>query len=57
MIYDRAIVDLRPLREPGKGHRLLARRSLFDPRELACYVCCGPADIVLGDLVKVAGTR
>ena len=27
-VYDWAVVDIRPLREPGKGHWLLARRSL-----------------------------
>ena len=27
-VYDWAAVDIRPLREPGKGHWLLARRSV-----------------------------
>ncbi len=40
-IYDWATVDIRPLREPGKGYWLLARRSLANP----------------GELVRVAGTR
>ena len=40
-IYDWATVDIRPLREPGKGWWLLARRSLANP----------------GELVRVAGTR
>ena len=30
-IYDWATVDIRPLREPGKGYWLLARRSLANP--------------------------
>ena len=36
-------MDIRPLREPGKGHWLLARRSVAKPGELAYYVCFGPA--------------
>ena len=31
MVYDWAAVDIRPLREPGKGYWLLARRSLANP--------------------------
>ena len=56
-VYDWAAVDIRPLREPGKGHWLLARRSVAKPGELAFYVCFGPADTTLGELVRVAGTR
>ena len=56
-VYDWAAVDIRPLREPGKGHWLLARRSIARPGELAYYVCYGPADTTLGELVRVAGTR
>ena len=55
--YDWALVDIRPLREPGKGHWLLARRSVVKPDELAYYVCYGPAGTTLEDLVRVAGTR
>ena len=43
--------------EPGKGHRLLARRSIANPGELAYYVCFGPAETTLEQLVRVAGTR
>ena len=50
-------MDIRPLREPGKGHWLLARRSLAKPGELAYYVCFGPAETTLAELVRVAGTR
>ena len=50
-------VDKRPLREPGKGHWLLARRSIANPGELAYYVCFGPAEMTLEELVRVAGTR
>ena len=56
-VYDWAVVGIRPLREPGKGHWLLARRSIAKPGELAYYVCFGPAGASLEELVKVAGTR
>jgi SRSO17 transposase len=51
-----ARVAIRPLREPGRGHWLLVRRSLTDG-ELAFYVCYGPAGTTLAELVRVAGTR
>ena len=51
------MVDIRPLREPGKGHWLLARHSIAKPGELAYYVCSGPAVASLEELVRVAGTR
>ena len=56
-VYDWTAVGIRPLREPGKGHWLLARRSLAKSAELACYVCFGPAGTSLEELVRVAGTR
>ena len=56
-MYDWATVEIRPLKEPGKGYWLLARRSLADPGELAYYVCLGPAGTAVEELVKVAGTR
>ena len=56
-VYDWTAVDIRPLREPGKGHWLLARRSIAKPGELAYYVCFGPAGTRLEELVRVAGTR
>ena len=56
-VYDWTAVKIRPLREPGKGHWLLARRSLAKPGELAYYVCFGPAETTLAELVRVAGTR
>ena len=55
--YDWALVDIRPLREPGKGYWLLARRSIAKPTELAYYLCFGPAGTTLEELVRVAGTR
>ena len=56
-VYDWTRVVIRPLREPGQGYWLLARRSLAQPEELAYYVCFGPADTTLEGLVRVAGTR
>ena len=56
-VYDWTAVGIRPLREPGKGHWLLARRSIAKPGELAYYVCFGPAETTLAELVRVAGTR
>ena len=56
-VYDWATVDIRPLREPGKGYWLLARRSLANPGELAYYVCYGSAGTTLEELARVAGTR
>ena len=56
-LYEWTRVVIRPLREPGKGYWLLARRSIAQPAELAYYVCFGPADTALEDLVRVAGTR
>jgi hypothetical protein len=35
---------------------LLARRSLSDPTEIACYVCYGPRRSTLLDLAWIAGT-
>ena len=56
-VYDWATVDIRPLREPGKGYWLLARRSLANPGEVAYYVCYGPAGTTPEELARVAGTR
>jgi SRSO17 transposase len=54
--YAWARVAIRPLREPGRGHWLLVRRSLTSG-ELAYYVCYGPAATSLAELVQVAGAR
>lgn len=56
-LSDWAVVDIRPLRERGRGHWLLARRSIADPDEIAYYICFGPADTELAELVRVAGSR
>ena len=56
-VYDWAWVEIRPLKEPGKGYWLLVRRSIAKPGELAYYVCFGPESTTLEELVRVAGTR
>ena len=56
-IYDWTWVKTRTLREPGKGYWLLVRRSVARPEELAYYVCYGPGETSLEELVRVAGTR
>ena len=56
-VYDWAAAPIRPIREPGRGHWLLARRSLTYPDEIAYYICYGPADTPLAELVRVAGSR
>ncbi|WP_344621333.1 IS701 family transposase, partial [Actinosynnema pretiosum] len=56
-VSDWAVLDIRPLRDSGKGHWLLARRSLSDRTDIAYYVCFGPAGTSLAELVRVAGAR
>jgi SRSO17 transposase len=56
-IYQWARAAVRPLEDSGAGYWLLARRSLADPDDLAYYLCYGPADTPLRELVRVAGTR
>ncbi len=43
--------------DPDHGYWLLVRRSLADPTALAYYVCFGPTDTPLEELVRVAGAR
>jgi SRSO17 transposase len=42
---------------PGRGHWLLARRSLKDPDDIAYYACYGPRRSRLVDLAWTAGSR
>ncbi|MBH0119561.1 IS701 family transposase [Rhodococcus sp. CX] len=56
-VYDWAAAPIRPLRELGRGHWLLARRSTGDPEQIAYYICYGPAETPLDELVRVAGSR
>ena len=53
--WARVPVQTRP--RPGRGHWLLARRSLSDPDEIAYYACYGPARSRLIDLAWIAGSR
>lgn len=55
--YHWARVAIRPLEDLGAGYWLLIRRSLTDPTDRACYLCHGPADTPLRELVRVAGAR
>ena len=56
-LYGWATVEIRPLREPGRGYWLLARRSIAKPDELAYCVCFGPSGTAMAELVRVAGRR
>ena len=56
-VYDWARVEIRPLKESGKGYWLLARRSITKLGELAYYVCFGLAGTTLEELVRIAGAR
>jgi SRSO17 transposase len=55
--YDWARIPIGIGWRAGRGHWLLARRSLSDPTEIAYYVCCGPRRSTLLDLAWIAGTR
>jgi SRSO17 transposase len=55
--YDWARVPIRIGWRPGRGHWLLARRSLRDPTEIPYYICYGPRRSSLADLAWIAGAR
>lgn len=55
--YDWARVPVRICWRPGRGHWLLARRSISDPSKTAYYVCYGPRKSTLVDLAWIAGSR
>ncbi|WP_067481139.1 IS701 family transposase [Nocardia amamiensis] len=55
--YDWARVPIRVMWAPGRGHWLLARRSVSNPGEIAYYVCYGPRRSTIADLAWIAGTR
>jgi SRSO17 transposase len=55
--YEWARVPIRVAWAPGRGHWLLARRSISDPTEIAYYVCYGPRRSTLLDLAWTAGSR
>jgi SRSO17 transposase len=55
--YDWARVETRPEWSTGRGHWVIARRSLKDPDDIAYYVCYGPSGTTLRTLAWVAGRR
>jgi SRSO17 transposase len=55
--YEWAKAEIRPVRRAGRGHWLLARRNISGGREIGYYICFGPAQTTLEDLVRVAAHR
>ena len=55
--YGWARIPVRVGWKRGRGHWLLARRSLADPEEIAYYACYGPRRSSTADLAWVAGSR
>jgi SRSO17 transposase len=55
--YHWARVPIRISWAPGRGHWLLARRSINDSTEIAYYICYGPRRSTLVDLAWIAGSR
>ena len=55
--YDWARIPIRLAWRAGRGHWLLARRSITDPTEIAYYVCYGPRRTSLLGLAWIAGSR
>jgi SRSO17 transposase len=55
--YDWARIPVRSGQARGRGHWLLARRSLSDPDEIAYYACYGPRRSSTADLAWTAGSR
>ena len=55
--YRWARIPVRAGWKRGRGHWLLARRSLADPEAIAYYACYGPRRSTTADLAWVAGSR
>jgi SRSO17 transposase len=55
--YDWARLPIRIGWRAGRGHWLLARRSITKPSEVAYFVCYGPRRSGLHDLAWIAGSR
>jgi SRSO17 transposase len=55
--FDWARVPVQTRPRPGRGHWLLARRSLSDPGDIAYYACYGPRRSTVADLAWTAGSR
>ncbi|MEM9009228.1 MAG: IS701 family transposase [Cyanobacteria bacterium P01_F01_bin.86] len=56
-IYDWAVIPLNEPTAEGWTHRLLVRRSLNDPNEIAYYRVFAPTACTLAEMVRVAGCR
>jgi len=55
--YDWARIPVRAGWQRGRGHWLLARCSVSDPKEIAYYACYGPRRSSTADLAWVAASR
>jgi SRSO17 transposase len=55
--FDWARVPVQTRPRPGRGHWLLARRSISDPADIAYYACYGPRRATVADLAWTAGSR
>jgi len=55
--YHWARIPVRAGAKPGRGHWLLARRSLSNPEEIAYYACYGPRKCSTADLAWTADSR
>lgn len=55
--YDWARIPIRTSWRPGRGHWLLARRTISDPSKIAYYLCYGSRRSRLHHLVWIAGSR
>ncbi|ELB89477.1 putative transposase for insertion sequence element [Rhodococcus wratislaviensis IFP 2016] len=55
--YSWVRIPIRIAWAPGRGHWLLARRSLSDPTEIAYYICAGSRRTTLTELATIAGSR
>ncbi len=55
--YDWARIPVRAGQKRGRGHWLLARRSISDPEKIAYYACYGPRRSSTADLAWIAGSR
>ncbi len=55
--YHWARIPVRTRQKRGRGHWLLARRSISDPEEIAYYACYGPRRSSTVGLAWAAGSR
>ena len=56
-VYDWALVEIRPLREPGKGYWLLAGAAWPSPRNWPTTCATARQGTTLEELARVAGTQ